>query len=256
MDLTCNFSWSQLQRVTQLQWVIDSSGALNQRPPESRPWLIGDHVGNRLTLSKAPGVTGNPASSPNQAWLTPRTGPSSAGNQGGVTQGKEIVVSWTCCSLSWFMWGWSKAEQVPFWGIPHSFSRFHVPLRITSLTPSCDNHRRRGDALQRDWVVYHGSLSEARVRTFWVEKSKYGKDSSKAQLLCRISCWGARPGLKFSGRVWRGWFRTKEKEDLGLFQRRSCYCNILKGHSEKSICWMLVWVSTTTHSAHQRAHVM
>ena len=56
-------------------------------------------------------------------------------------------------------------------------------------------------------------------------------------------CLEMRRGVKFSSMVWRGWFRTEEKEDLGLFQR---HC-ILKGHSEKSICWILVWVSTTTH---------
>lgn len=82
---------------------------------------------------------------------------------------------------------------------------------------------------------------------------KYGTDSAKAQLWYRISrwgeridlCWDMRPGGKFCSMVWRGWFTTKE--DLGLFQWHPCCCGDLKGYSEKSICWILIWLSTMTH---------
>lgn len=82
---------------------------------------------------------------------------------------------------------------------------------------------------------------------------KNGQDSPRAQLWHRISCWGdrmgscldMRPGGKFCSVVWRGWFTTKE--DLGLFQWQPRCCDDLKGHREKSICWILIWLSTMTH---------
>lgn len=79
---------------------------------------------------------------------------------------------------------------------------------------------------------------------------KYGKDSLKARLGYRISCWGDRKGScldmrprgKFCSRVW-----FTRKEDLGLFQWHPCCWDDLKCHSEKSICWILIWLSTLTH---------
>lgn len=153
------------------------------------------------------------------------------------------------------MWGWSKAEQVPYWGILNSFSYFNVPLCMTFLLSSCDNHTRRGDATRRDWVVFrtrtvtHCQRYES-VRS-GLKRVNMGKAHQKHSCYIefhgeeteRICVWTR--DLEWNSAVWLGGAGSEQKRKRiwGFFQWHPCCCNILKGHSEKS------WILDTGYSS-------
>lgn len=120
------------------------------------------------------------------------------------------------------MWGWSKAEQVPFRSILNPFPCFNVPLCVSSLMSSCDNHTTRGNAIQRDQAIISTctiTVKDIRVWGSGWKRVNYGKDSSKAQLSYRISCRGDRTDLcldlECSLALWFGEAGSEQKRKRG-----------------------------------------